>query len=94
MGREVSLKDSNALESWSLSADTARSFADSGKKGELGITLVMEVPVSRIMSTAATGIGCLTELEVVLLSEDKDVAKVWDYKYNPDTKQVPYKGLP
>jgi len=53
--------EGNALESWSLISSTAASFGDRRQ------FLTANIPASRIVSTATTGFGCLTESEVVVL---------------------------
>ena len=52
----------NSAESWSVTYSTAKSFA-----GYSGIIISARVPVSRILSTARTGFGCLDEEEMVIL---------------------------
>lgn len=54
--------EGNAMESWSISARTAASFAG----GQSGGVVAMNVPVKSIISTFLTGIGCMTEGEVVI----------------------------
>jgi hypothetical protein len=49
----------NALESWSTSPYTAAQFGD--------VVVAARIPVSGIFSTALTGLGCLTEFEVVVI---------------------------
>ena len=56
----------NVLESWSLSPNVAREFA-SNLIGGTGAVIAMRVPISNIVSTYATGTGCLTEEEVIVL---------------------------
>lgn len=53
----------NPLSSWSVSEGVARGFA----RGTNGVVLTMDVPARAIASTSATGLGCLTEGELVLL---------------------------
>jgi hypothetical protein len=52
----------NALESWSIGRDTASSFS-----GRYGFVFEMDVPVERVIATARTGFGCLSEGEFVIL---------------------------
>lgn len=59
--------DSNPLSSWSIDYATAKSFADNGKVSAL---TAVKVHRSQIFSTARTGVGCLTEAEVVLLGDN------------------------
>jgi len=57
----------NAMESWSLSHDTAYEFAASmDEVGNFGTVFRMLVPRRNIVSTAYTGFGCLGEDEVVI----------------------------
>ena len=65
-GGKVAFHD-NTLASWSLSQDVARRFVRSGKEGKDGVLLRVNVPARMIFSTALTGIGCLTEGEIVVL---------------------------
>lgn len=48
----------NAIESWSASPNIARDF---------GRALMMDVPVKNIVSSARTGLGCLSEGEFIIL---------------------------
>lgn len=66
---EVIKINGNAMESWSLHPKVAKNFAggDTGLNLKRGKVLAMEVPASRILSTAKTGFGCLNEWEVVVL---------------------------
>ena len=62
------------LSSWSLSADVAESFAlDTDRPRQERVTMKATVPVSRILSTPITGVGCLAEGEVVILGGTMDV---------------------
>ncbi|MCK9597583.1 MAG: ChaB family protein [Sphaerochaeta sp.] len=54
----------NALESWSLSRESARLFA--GDYTEPGVVLRARVPVRRIVSTSRTGWGCVREAEIII----------------------------
>jgi hypothetical protein len=74
----------NALESWSVSRLVAGMFAGSGAKGQatgdVGVVLETVVPAERILSTPATGFGCLTEGEVIVLGGiGGDTAHVSEY---------------
>ncbi len=62
---DVRLTDQNAAESWSLNPQTAWEFADEGK----GVVLEAKVPVTHLLSTCATGFGCLPEGEVIVLNK-------------------------
>lgn len=63
----------NAVESWSFDKNIADSFAGTNAKSVSWMTpnkkryvVSMDVPISSIFSTAKTGIGCLTEAEVIV----------------------------
>ena len=63
---------SNALESWSSRKYTGFIFSDGAIKGEkTGILLKATVPASSIVSTPATGFGCLNEHEFVVHNAKK-----------------------
>jgi len=69
--------ETNAVESWSVSARVARNFATPQSGGDIGVVFVTVVPANRILSTPATGFGCLREGEVVVLGGiDGDNARV------------------
>ena len=59
----------NAMESWSVLAGIAHDF---GRDVTHGRVLAMKVPIENIISTAATGLGCLSEGEFVILGSGKD----------------------
>jgi 2'-5' RNA ligase len=59
----------NTLESWSISPEVANDFSD-------GIVLVSNIPVSSIISSARTGLGCLKEGELLALGGNYE-ALVW-----------------
>lgn len=66
--------ETNALESWSIGVNVAADFA---KKGKVRTIFETVVPAERILSTPATGFGCLTEGEVVVLGGvEGDVANI------------------
>ena len=66
----------NSLESWSVSRQTAEGFAYA-REGTQGLVLAMKVPIKRIVGTARTGFGCLTEGEFVIIgSGHNDTARV------------------
>jgi len=72
-GTDVDYKG-NAMESWSVLAGVAYNFGYDDKYGRV---LSMKVPIDNIISTAATGLGCLTEGEFVILgSGEGNVAHV------------------
>ena len=54
------------LSAFSYDPESALNFAGGGDT-DMGRMIGGEVPVSRVLSTAVTGIGCLGELEMVLL---------------------------
>jgi hypothetical protein len=53
----------NSSESWSVSVTMALSFGD---------VVCAKIPVSRILCTAKTGLGCLSEFEFIVLSNKSD----------------------
>ena len=55
------------LSSWSTSPQTALGFATSRDAGDQPRVYTARVPASQILSTSATGNGCLNEQEVVVL---------------------------
>jgi transcriptional regulator with XRE-family HTH domain len=55
----------NAIESWSVSDRSAADFAFNRQTGT-GIVLAITVPRRNIISTAVTGLGCLSEGEVII----------------------------
>lgn len=57
----------NTLESWSLSPAVADRFARTARGGQRGYVFKAVVPAKKIICTALTGFGCLTEGEVVVL---------------------------
>lgn len=66
----------NAIESWSLEAETAMQFGS--------VLLAARVSLSDIFSTAITGIGCLPETEFVIFGGERDVVIV-----NTDNMTMP-----
>ena len=56
--------DTNAIESWSVSVMTAGVFA---RGRPTGVVFATVVPAERILATPATGFGCLTEGEIIVL---------------------------
>jgi len=68
----------NAMSSWTSEEGTEGRFAvDIDIFGEeFGAILEMEVPVSRILSTARTGFGCITESEYLVLGNAEDWVRV------------------
>jgi len=62
----------NAIESWSVSEEMAGMFGNT--------TVFMDVPVENIVSTARTGLGCLTEGEFIIMgSIPGQQAQVYDF---------------
>lgn len=55
------------MSSWSSDKSVANDFALTNVKDRPGSTLVARVPVSRVISTFATGAGCLPESEYIVL---------------------------
>ena len=56
------------LSSWSLSREMAEKFARASRAG-VGVVLAVDVPRERILSTCLTGLGCLSEAEVLVLGQ-------------------------
>lgn len=69
----------NAIESWSVSVEAAIPFANQAREaGQIGSIFEAVVPAERVLSTPATGFGCLTEGEVVTLGGvGGDIAGIW-----------------
>lgn len=61
--------------SWSIHYRTAHDFATERKNP--GSVIAMRIPVSRVLSTAVTGRGCLNEGEVVVLGGKKKVKVIF-----------------
>jgi len=59
----------NAIESWSIDSRSASDFAAgwTSESGVQGLIISMQVPIENIISTAATGFGCMDEAEFVIL---------------------------
>lgn len=58
----------NSVESWSISSSVGSTFAlAKAGDGQVGVVFESIVPAERILSIPATGFGCLTEGEVVVL---------------------------
>jgi len=75
-GKHTSIR-TNVLSSWSINADVAQEFA---KRGGNGVVFSSVVPANRIFSFPMTGLGCLTEGEVVILGGKNDIGTVsWNY---------------
>lgn len=64
VGDAVTLK-TNAAESYSAYYHTARAFSSTNH----GLTIAAKVPVSRILTSPSTGLGCLSEFEFVVLGQ-------------------------
>ena len=56
----------NALESWTISKKVARNFADCGDLSAPRVVIGAKFKISDIVSTPATGFGCLNEKEIVV----------------------------
>jgi hypothetical protein len=65
----------NPVSSFSLTSETARTFAQSSSDafGEHGYILETTVPADRIFSTSFTGPGCLGETEMIVSGGPTDV---------------------
>ena len=59
----------SVLESWSVNSITAEGFADVeyAKAGQVGVVFEMDIPRERLISSARSGFGCLSEYEFVHL---------------------------
>jgi hypothetical protein len=64
VGDAVSIS-TNTAESWSVYYATALGFSSNHN----GMTIATKVPVSRVLTSANTGLGCLSEFEFVLLGQ-------------------------
>lgn len=66
-GRAVPIA-TNAIESWSIGNDIATNFAQQASHfNPSALVLEAVIPAERILCTPATGFGCLTEGEVIVL---------------------------
>lgn len=74
-GETVSFKG-NAAASWSTNRDTALGFTGETDGGRVPCLFKSVVPRAAIFSTAITGLGCLSESEVVVLGVGGK-AKAW-----------------
>lgn len=63
---KITTYQTRPLSSWAMDKGVAEQFASKYYDGK-GVTYVMTVPVSKILSTPLTGNGCLNEYEAVLL---------------------------
>ncbi|HNT76866.1 MAG TPA: hypothetical protein PKH77_17790 [Anaerolineae bacterium] len=63
---KVATVKTNALSSWSMDYAVARDFADGGISGQ-GVIIEAIVPAERIYAIPSTGVGCLSEYEVVVI---------------------------
>jgi len=62
------------LESWSVDTRTARDFALDRNYGETGVVFEMDIPRERLIGSARSGFGCLSEFEFVHLGAFGDEA--------------------
>ena len=83
------------LSAWSLDYEQAQGFAkyDNRRGGDsLGVMIKTRVPVSQIFSTPLTGVGCLNENEVVVMSNPKSISydggQDADFIYLPEGTSV------
>jgi hypothetical protein len=68
--KTITTVGTRSLSSWSIDAGSAMAFMggdDYGDGSQRGSFLIQVVPRSRIFATAATGIGCLGEFEIVVM---------------------------
>lgn len=68
----------NPLESWSVSKEIASGFASMAGAGTKGVVFEALIPVENIVSTARTGMGCLSEGEFIVLGSNAGHARVAD----------------
>lgn len=85
-GQTVGLKG-NVAESWSAKSSVAASFA--GREYRGGTILAVKVPAERVLTSAASGLGCLNEHEFVLLGSrfSKDTAYVMLVYFTSDEQK-------
>lgn len=85
-GQTVVVKG-NVAESWSASSYVAHGFSNSYSGG---VILASRVPVERVFTSAASGLGCLNEQEFVLLGSrfSKDTAYVMKVYFSSDEKKA------
>jgi hypothetical protein len=55
------------LSSWATAPEVAENFAQATDPGRSGVVMRATVPVTRILSTPVTGVGCFEEYEVVVI---------------------------
>ena len=77
------------LSSFSLYPETAASFT-SGKTGAL---IAAEIPVSRILSTPKTGMGCLYEYEILVMGGDESKNNIVGVSWNEFTPPNAYSSF-
>jgi len=66
--RDQVVPESNTASSWSSRTSTTKKF------GEIRIS--MKIPASRVLASARTGFGCLSEQEYIILGSSNDRAEV------------------
>lgn len=57
----------NPMESWAIERRVASNFADETYRGWHGLVLESAIPVKSIVSMATSGMGCLSEGEVIIM---------------------------
>ena len=60
------------MDSWSLDESTARKFANTYEDDEVAVVYEMDIPRERLIGSARTGYGCLSEYEFVHLGAFND----------------------
>lgn len=78
----------NPISSYSTSITTAVAFSTNSGYGELRALLCAKVPVSRILSTAKTGFGCLNEKEMVVIGGARSSGSQWVYSWKKDYDSI------
>ena len=63
-GSTVSVREANAMESWTIHPGVAKGFD--------GDVIKAEVPIERVLATARNGYGCLNEYEFIVLGGNAD----------------------
>lgn len=60
--------DGNSLESWTSDIATAKDFSSRAEEGQTCVTVAMDFPAKTILSLASSGMGCLSEYEVITMN--------------------------
>lgn len=68
-GHKIALQP---ISSFAVDYTTAATFANDASYRHVPVVVAVEVPVSRIFSSSLSGIGCLTESELVVMGDEYD----------------------